>query len=315
MYKLRIKNDVLPSYFPLTMTCSQQMPPTGEHSHDCTEIGIIVQGEGLHSCGGVSCRIHPGDVLIIYPDQMHSYPETENLSMYNVLFRREELNIPQYDLVKFPCYQEVFMPESGEGTPAHRIFHLSPADFRHLRVLLKLMREEQKNVGRTGYRSAILGLFMNMLCHLLRSFSAVDDNESFSSYEQNIDTAVNYLKKHYLEPFDLDHLLKISAMSRSNFMKRFRTVTGSAPKQFVIRKRIAYAARRIATSEIQLSEVALECGFCDSSHFSKVFQQLTGESPRAYRKRMMSHSDRETSWNKQDIENPFINETIPKAFK
>ena len=310
MYKLRIKNDVLPSYFPLTMTCSLQMPPTGEHSHDCTEIGIITQGEALHLCNGESRRIHPGDVLILYPDQLHSFPETENLSMYNVLFRRQELNIPQYDLVKFPRYQEIFMPEESGNMPGYRIFHLTPADFKHLRVLLKLMKEEQKNIGRTGFRSAIMGLFMNMLCHLLRSFSAADENELPGSYEQNIDTAVNYLKKHYLEPFDLDYLLKISAMSRSNFMKRFRAVTGSAPKQFVLRKRIAYAARRIATSEIQLSEIALECGFCDSSHFSKVFQQLTSESPSTYRKRVAQHSDRETSWNKYDIENPFVEERM-----
>ena len=306
MYKLRIKNDVLPSYFPLTMTCSLQMPPTGEHSHDCTEIGIITQGEALHLCNGECRRIHPGDVLILYPDQLHSFPETENLSMYNVLFRRQELNIPQYDLVKFPRYQEIFMPEESGNMPGYRIFHLTPADFKHLRVLLKLMKEEQKNIGRTGHRSAIMGLFMNMLCHLLRSFSAADENELPGSYEQNIDTAVNYLKKHYLEPFDLDYLLKISAMSRSNFMKRFRIVAGVSPMQFVIRKRIAHAARMIAVSDLSISQIAIECGFCDSSHFSKCFRNVTGESPRAYRQRMRQYSDRENFWSDQKIDNPFV---------
>ena len=310
MYKLHIKNDVLPAYFPLTMAYSRKMPDTGEHSHDCMEIAVVTSGTALHSCDGDIRKIGTGDVLVIYPNQRHSYSETENLDMYNVLFLPWELNIPQADLVKFPGFQEIFMPEEGSGEEEYRIFHLTAADFKHTSILLRLMRNEQMNIGRTGYQSAMLGLFMNLLCHLLRSWSADNESELTSNYEQNIEAAVNYLKTHYLEPFKLDYLMKISSMSRSNLMKRFRAVTGFAPKQFVMRKRIAYAAYRIATSEVPFSEVALECGFYDSSHFCKVFNQLTGESPRTYRKRISRNSDRETNWNQRDIDNPYIRETL-----
>ena len=76
--------------------------------------------------------------------------------------------------------------------------------------------------------------------------------------------------------------------------------------QFVIRKRIAHAARMIAVSDLSISQIAIECGFCDSSHFSKCFRNVTGESPRAYRQRMRQYSDRENFWSDQKIDNPFV---------
>lgn len=110
MYKLRIKNDVLPSYFPLTMTFSNDMPDTGEHSHDCVEIGIVLRGKAAHLYNGDTRFLYPGDVLILAPEQRHSFPEVENFSMCNVLFHPRELNIPQQDLVKFPGFQDIFNP-------------------------------------------------------------------------------------------------------------------------------------------------------------------------------------------------------------
>ena len=76
--------------------------------------------------------------------------------------------------------------------------------------------------------------------------------------------------------------------------------------QFVIRKRIAHAARMIAVSDLPISQIAIECGFCDSSHFSKCFHNVTGESPRAYRQRMRQYSDRENFWSDRNIDNPFV---------
>lgn len=313
MYKILTKSDELPAFFPLTMTFSNYMPDTGEHSHDCVEIGIVLRGKAAHLYNGNTRFLYPGDVIILAPEQRHSFPEVENFSMCNVLFHPRELNIPQQDLVKFPGFQDIFNPDPDDYEICRHFFHLGDEDFRHIRMLLSLMRKEQKNIGRSGYRSAMLGLFMNFLCHLLRSYRSSDESEVPSYYEQNVESAIRYLKKNYLKPFNLDYLLKISAMSRSNFVRRFHAVAGVSPMQFVIRKRIAHAAGRIASSNVSLSQLAIECGFCDSSHFSKCFRKITGESPRAYRQRMLRHSDREKFWSTREIENPFSVEKLDQA--
>jgi AraC family L-rhamnose operon transcriptional activator RhaR/AraC family L-rhamnose operon regulatory protein RhaS len=304
---IKTKSSKLPFYFPLSTAYSHCMPETPPHTHDCIEIGIILEGSGTHESQGEVRNIVAGDVMVIHPGQIHSFPVTSHLNIFNILFEPDKINMPVQDLEKMPGFSDLFMWKTGIVFPC---FHLDKQEFGHIRKIIALMRTEQKNIGRSGYRSAMLGLFMNLLCHLLRSYSAGVELSAKSEAEKGINNAVKYLNRHFLDPFVLGNLLKISAMSRSSFMSYFRTVTGYAPKQYVIRKRIAYAAKRITECKSSFTEIAMECGFHDSSHFSKAFKHVTGESPRAYRKRTAMHSDQESRWTLYEIENPFGMETI-----
>lgn len=304
MYKIKTKAKELPSFYPLTIAYSFSMPPTDEHSHDCVEIGIVIRGTAVHLCNDETKNLQVGDVIVMPPESIHSYPATENCDIVNILFHPKELNFPQHDLAKFTEYREIFMPDNQTAEKSFRVFRLDKSEFSHVKKILSLMLTEQKKIGCSGFRTAMLGLFMNLLCHLLRSYSA-SELSVHSNYEQNIGMAIKYMQVHYLEPFDLDFLLKITAMSRSNFMKLFRDVTGVAPKQFVLRRRIAYAAEQIVKGDIPFSEIAMACGFHDSSHFCKAFKNIANETPRAYRIRMKKHSNEESSWGKR-AENPFV---------
>jgi len=47
--------------------------------------------------------------------------------------------------------------------------------------------------------------------------------------------------------------------------------------------RIEFARRELAGSSASLSAIAAEAGFCDQSHFSRLFKQYTGVTPAEYR--------------------------------
>lgn len=85
-------------------------------------------------------------------------------------------------------------------------------------------------------------------------------------------------------------------------------ITGMPPREFVIRRRIAYAAGLIAKGGTPLSEVAMICGFFDSSHFCRTFKNVTGESPSAYRRRMISRSNKEADWSRWRPNDLYIRE-------
>jgi AraC-like DNA-binding protein len=53
--------------------------------------------------------------------------------------------------------------------------------------------------------------------------------------------------------------------------------------EFVQRLRIEAAGEMLRRSETPLSELALQLGFADQSHFSRVFRRWTGMTPRAWR--------------------------------
>ena len=73
--------------------------------------------------------------------------------------------------------------------------------------------------------------------------------------------------------------LSVSAFERS-FKKRFKM----PPLQYVKRLRLNLACELLMTTEKSISQIALECGFCDHSYLTKVFRSRVGMSPRSYRR-------------------------------
>ncbi|NJL20869.1 MAG: helix-turn-helix transcriptional regulator [Leptolyngbyaceae cyanobacterium SM1_3_5] len=47
--------------------------------------------------------------------------------------------------------------------------------------------------------------------------------------------------------------------------------------------RIERAKRLLDTSSLSLTEIAMECGFANQSHFTKYFHKYTGQTPKTYR--------------------------------
>jgi AraC family transcriptional regulator len=54
--------------------------------------------------------------------------------------------------------------------------------------------------------------------------------------------------------------------------------------------RIEFARRELAASSASLSEIAVSAGFCDQSHFSRLFKQYIGVTPAEYRLALQSAS-------------------------
>ena len=52
---------------------------------------------------------------------------------------------------------------------------------------------------------------------------------------------------------------------------------------YVRHVRIEFARRELAVSSSSLSDIAASAGFCDQSHFSRLFKQYTGVTPAEYR--------------------------------
>jgi AraC family transcriptional regulator len=75
-------------------------------------------------------------------------------------------------------------------------------------------------------------------------------------------------------------------LSSSHFARAFKETTGLAPHQWLTRQRIEHARRLLAQTSMELSEIALACGFVDQSHFSRVFARQEKRSPGRWRRRL-----------------------------
>jgi AraC family transcriptional regulator len=73
-------------------------------------------------------------------------------------------------------------------------------------------------------------------------------------------------------------------LSLSHFARAFRDTLGVPPHRYVLQRRIDRAREMLIRTEAPLSEIAVNTGFADQSHFARHFHRLVGVAPSAFRR-------------------------------
>ncbi len=69
-----------------------------KHYHDFTELVLISEGVGIHWVEGSEYNVAPGDVFLLQGNQQHYLKMHKNMTLYNVMFRPEFLQLPIKEL-------------------------------------------------------------------------------------------------------------------------------------------------------------------------------------------------------------------------
>ncbi|HJR32069.1 MAG TPA: AraC family transcriptional regulator [Pseudomonas sp.] len=85
------------------------------------------------------------------------------------------------------------------------------------------------------------------------------------------------------EPLEVTELARACALSRSHFSRAFKCSIGASPQDWIRQQRIARAKQLIQNTDMTLTQISLECGFCDQAHFSHIFTRSEGITPFAWR--------------------------------
>jgi AraC family transcriptional regulator len=72
-------------------------------------------------------------------------------------------------------------------------------------------------------------------------------------------------------------------MSVGHFCRAFKRTFGMPACIWIRYRRIELAQGLMLTTRASLSEIALSCGMCDQSHFTRSFRRMVGETPSSWR--------------------------------
>lgn len=92
-----------------------------------------------------------------------------------------------------------------------------------------------------------------------------------------------YVMEHIGEPFSVERLAEVVAMSPRSFARVFARDAKVTPAEFVQRARIDAARHLLEGSEMAIKAVAYHCGFGSAARMRLIFSQRLGVTPTQYR--------------------------------
>jgi AraC-like DNA-binding protein len=93
----------------------------------------------------------------------------------------------------------------------------------------------------------------------------------------------SFVDRSYHEQITVEQAALILGLSRSHFMRCFRSASGESFLSWLNRYRIAKAKLLLASTDKTILTISEEVGFSDQSHFGQLFRRFINMTPRQYR--------------------------------
>jgi AraC family transcriptional regulator len=100
---------------------------------------------------------------------------------------------------------------------------------------------------------------------------------------RSLQRAREYIHAHFSENLTLAQVARAAGVHPVYLGQIFRKQFGETLGEYLNRIRVRAAAGLLANSDVPLSSIAVDLGFYDQSHFTRVFRQVTGATPGTFR--------------------------------
>ena len=103
-----------------------------------------------------------------------------------------------------------------------------------------------------------------------------------------VEQAVKIMRQKLREPDTTKKLAQMLGSTVRQLNRVFLQHAHATPQEVWRDMRLQHARWRLVNSKRTITQIAYECGFADSSHFSRWFKTKFGETPRSYREQRLA---------------------------
>ena len=233
------------------------------HAQDTVVLGLVERGQIEVASRGISMTVAEGDVLFIPVGVVHEAHSTADDSWtYRALY----LSPAQWDDV---CASAGL----GEVGAAARVLsdRAAHALLGGLHARLSESRETE-NVCRSR---------LGAIARLVSAEERVEDPHP--AIAEKLDRVRGILDHEPGRRLSLSDMARQAGLSRFHFLRAFTRAFGVTPYAYAINRRVLNARRLLAQGR-PISMAALEAGFADQAHLTRVFLKTIGVTPGEFRR-------------------------------
>lgn len=259
----------------------------GLHSSEFYELNIVTEGSARHIINETAYDAQRGSIYFIPPGVKHGYITNEDTSIFHALILPQFFEIYSQELRNLPGYMLLFEVDPYLRNEAHislpiRLVHETYSTIRP--TLQSLVRDQVSGYeGREVLKNASMIYLIGLLASFASNLKPNTTNTDINPNALQIARSMEYIRMNSNQHLTVELLAQNVCMARSTFMRNFSAIAGCTPMQFLLRCRMAQARRLLCYTNMPITNIALECGFYDTSHFIHAFLKHEGQTPSDYR--------------------------------
>jgi AraC-like DNA-binding protein len=236
------------------------------HSHEAYSIALIERGSTVFLLEGERHAAQAGQLVFIAPQLVHACNPDGVEGMTYRLFYVDAWRLES-------IVRELFGQDAS--LPMFRRPVVDDPDlFEQFLALHDAIREGADRLERES-------LLVNGLAEMVIRYGATGRLGERGWNDDAVLLARTFLSAHMTEKISLDDLSQAAHLSPYHLLRVFQNAVGLPPHAHQNQLRIERGKQLLADG-LSISRVAVEVGFTDQSHFSRVFKQYTGATPRQY---------------------------------
>lgn len=236
------------------------------HLHKEIELLYVQDGEVTAALDGVSHSLCPGDLLVMFPNTIHSYCSAQKSSGILTVFSPELAGEFHYKLTHFSCTQPLLTKNRMHPDIPYCIKSLTRTE----------ATPENLNLIR-GYLLILLG----------RIFEALPLEPLLRGKDFDLlHRVLLYVTEHFREKLSLDDIAREAGVSKYYLSRTFSDKVGCGLSHYINSLRVGFAQHLLENPNLSISDAAFECGFESLRTFNRAFREHLGKSPREYREQL-----------------------------
>lgn len=285
---LRIPSGVLPGVRSIGVwdAHKRQSWGLGEHCNEGIEISYLSRGQLSYASSGTQTLLHSGDMTVTAPWLVHEVglPNVEASRLVWIILD-VGVRRPNQKWV-WPDWVVLTRKEKEQLS---NVIQNSDRTVWPGRALTSVIDEiiDILHAGGPEDKESDAKIAINaLLLRLARTVGQEHDHpcEPRDRALETVRLFLGRLEEHIDYPWRVDEMAEQCGIPRGAFITNCRNLLNRTPHAHLMRLRIKCACRLLEEAEQKsLTDIAMECGFSSSAHFSAAFRKEFGQTPSSYR--------------------------------
>nr|WP_252224661.1 MULTISPECIES: helix-turn-helix domain-containing protein [unclassified Clostridium] len=250
------------------------------HWHENMQLYFFTEGKALVECNKKRYYVAADSIVVINSNELHSLESlSDDLKFYTIRIDSSFLFSNQVDL----CQTKFLSPLSQ-----NQIFfqNLIEDDKQILDcVTITIQEYLSKEIG---YELAVKSFIYQLIVLLLRKYiSKFLTRKELILKVNNLkrfDLVFKYIDSNYSKKITTSDLSDIVHISTYHFCRTFKQMTGKTTTDYINGIRLEKAVNYLNKGDLNITEIALRCGFDSINYFSRLFKKHYNVSPTQFKK-------------------------------